>query len=150
MKLGQQSAYILKANCIHIHGFSLVAALHDDQVTDGQRRHAAGAGAVIIIEIQEALVRRVVPRHVGHIGTAVIGGLQLVLGVVIIRKAIFAGLMWNLIYQQSVQLVARLRMLRFNITASFEALICILLDVAESTTYVKVCVVNCLHIFHQL
>ena len=40
-------------------------------------------------------------------------------------------------------------MLRFNITASFEALICILLDVAETATYVKVCVVNCLHIFHK-
>lgn len=58
--------------------------------------------------------------------------------------------MWNLIYQQSVQLVTRLRMLWLNITASFEALICILLDVAETTTYVKVRIVNCLHIFHQL
>ena len=58
--------------------------------------------------------------------------------------------MWNLIYQQSVQLITRLRMLRLNITASFEALICILLDVAETTAYVKVCVVNCLYIFHKL
>lgn len=58
--------------------------------------------------------------------------------------------MRNLIYQQSVQLVTRLRMLRFNITAPFEALTCILLDVAETTTYVKVCIINCLHIFHQL
>ena len=41
-------------------------------------------------------------------------------------------------------------MLRLNITASFEALICILLDVAETTAHVKVCVVNCLHTFHQL
>ena len=40
-------------------------------------------------------------------------------------------------------------MLRLNITASFEALICILLDVAETTTYVKVRIVNCLHIFHK-
>ena len=97
MKLGQQSAYLLKANCIHIQGFGFITALHDDQITDGQRRHTVGAGAVIIIEIPEALVRCVVPGHVGHIGTAVIGGLQLVLGVVIIRKAIFAGVMWNLI-----------------------------------------------------
>lgn len=131
MKLGQQSAYILEANGIHIQGFGLVVTIHDDQITDGQGWHTVGAGAVIIIEIPEALVRRVVPGHVGHIGTAVIGGLQLALGVVIIRKTILAGVMWDLIYQQSVQLVTRLRMLRLNITASFEALICILLDVAE-------------------
>ena len=136
MKLGQQSAYILKANCIHIQGFRFITALHDDQVTDGQGRHTVGAGAVIIIKIPKALVRRVVPGHVGYIGTAVIGGLQLVLGVVIIRKAILAGVIRDLINYQPVQLVARLRMLRFNITASFEALICILLDVAETTTYV--------------
>ena len=102
MKLGQQSAYIFKANCIHIQGFGLVATIHDDQITDGQRRHTVGAGPVIIIEIPEALVRCVVPGHVGDIDTAVIGGLQLVLGVVIIRKTILASVMWNLIYQQSV------------------------------------------------
>ena len=102
MKLGQQSAYILKANCIHIQGFRFITMFHHDEITDGQRRHTVGAGAGIIIEIPEALVRCVVPGYVGHIGTAVIGGLQLVLGVVIIRKAIFAGVMWNLIYQQSV------------------------------------------------
>ena len=93
MKLRQQSAYILEANGIHIQGFGFITALHDDQITDGQRRHTVGAGAVIIIEIPEALVRCVVPGHVGHIGTAIIGGLQLALGVVIIRKTILAGVM---------------------------------------------------------
>ena len=40
-------------------------------------------------------------------------------------------------------------MLRLNITAPFETLICILLYVAETTTYVKVRVVNCLYIYHK-
>ena len=102
MKLGQQSAYILEANGIHIQGFRFITMLHHNEITDGQRRHTVGAGPVIIIEIPEALVRCVVPGHVGHIGTAVIGGLQLALGVVIIRKTILAGVMWDLIYQQSV------------------------------------------------
>ena len=97
------------------------------------------------IELLKASVQIVVRREICYIDAAVIGCMDAAFGIGIIHKAIFAAALCNLIDLELIQIVARLGVLRSNVTTEFKICVCILLDMAAIVPDISMGYVNVLY-----
>lgn len=97
------------------------------------------------IELLKASVQIVVRREICYIDAAVIGCMDAAFGIGIIHKAIFAAALCNLIDLELIQIVARLGVLRSNVTTEFKICVCILLDMAAIVPDIGMGYVNVLY-----
>ena len=98
------------------------------------------------IELLKASVQIVVRREICYIDAAVIGCMDAAFGIGIIHKAIFAAALCNLIDLELIQIVARLGVLRSNVTTEFKICVCILLDMAAIVPDIGMGYVNVLYL----
>ena len=97
------------------------------------------------IELLKASVQIVVRREICYVDAAVIGCMDAAFGIGIIHKAIFAAALCNLIDLELIQIVARLGVLRSNVTTEFKICVCILLDMAAIVPDISMGYVNVLY-----